>query len=115
MQNFLTALIEVFSVASFLFFATAFIVGFVERDRELHPVTTIPDVNIDMDEVMAGYEAHHRLVIEDTVIPFTRPYRKPICEPINWAQWGIRDLRRASQRAAFGVPVEVNRGRHRFV
>ena len=108
MQNFLTVLIEVFSITAFLFFAIAFVVGFIEHERELHPANAIPDIDIDIEQVMEDYESYHKPQLTDVVVPFTRPYRTPACEPINWQLWGIRDLRRASQRAAFGVPVEVD-------
>ena len=108
MSNFFPLLIEATALFSAAYFSIAFVVGFIQYERELHPVATVPNVDIDMDEVMAIYEAHHKPVITDTVIPFTRPYRKPVCEPINWQLWGLRDLRKASQRSGFGIPADCN-------
>lgn len=107
MQAIFTFAIEAFTVTAFAFFSIAFITGFIQYERELCPVT-VPDVDIDMGELMAGYEAHHRPIITDTVVPFQWPYRRPHCEPIDWTQWGLRDLRKAVQRSGFGIPAERN-------
>ncbi len=84
MQSFFTFTIEFVFLSSFTFFATAFVVGFIHRDRSSHTV------------------------INDAVVPFSRPYRQPEAAEMDWQQWSVSDLRKASQRHMFNIPLRID-------
>lgn len=54
-------------------------------------------------------EEQHQPIITDTVVPFQRPYRKPVEEPIDWSKWSADDLKKASQREPFNIPLRANK------
>lgn len=84
MQSFFTFAIEFVFISSVVFFTTAFVVEFIHRDRNSHTV------------------------VNDTVVPFSRPSRKPEAAEMDWQQWSVSDLRKASQRRMFNIPLRVD-------
>lgn len=84
MQSFFTFTIEFVFISSVVFFATAFFVGFIHRDLSSHTV------------------------INDAVIPFSHSYRKPKAAEMDWQQWSVSDLRKASQRHMFNIPLRID-------
>lgn len=80
-------------------------------DETVSASQPIPDVDIDIEEVLSEYDAYHKPVLEDAVVPFTRPVPAIESAPIDWKLWGVRDLRAASQRAPFDIPARDESGK----
>lgn len=62
-----------------------------------------------VEESLAPVADAEQSTLTDTVVPFTRPYRKPVEEPIDWSQWSADDLKKASQREPFNIPLRANK------
>lgn len=110
MQSVFTFAIEAFTISCFAFFATVFVGGFAQYERDRHICsansgTMVPTLDLDIEAELAQMDVHHRPIIEDAVVPFQRPYRKPEIVAIDWSKWDIRDLKKARLRKAFGIPA----------
>lgn len=99
MQSFLTVLFETVAVSAFAFFAIAFVTGFATYSNEqtAAPVATVPAAPVEPP------------LSWGKVIPFSRPYRRPACVPINWTLWSADDLKLANQRKPFDIPLRVGK------
>ena len=89
----------------------AYVLGQVARILVAIAITWLDAKVAESQAPMAPMEPeeNHQSIITDTVVPFQRPYRKPVEEPIDWSKWTADDLKKASQREPFNIPLRVNK------
>ena len=89
----------------------AYVFGQIARILVAIAITWL-DATVEESQAPAApmeLEEQHQPIITDTVVPFTRPYRKPVEEPIDWSKWSADDLKKASQREPFNIPLRGNK------
>ncbi len=89
----------------------AYVFGQIARILVAIAITWL-DAKVEESQTPAApmeLEERHQPIITDTVVPFQRPYRKPVCEPIDWSKWSADDLKKASQREPFNIPLRANK------